>query len=332
MTRQFGLLAVAALLLSAGYLFTVSALVGRMLSRIRAPFTARDRHRTTRNNTDRNGSCHASARTLAPRTTELTSVETGVVRDARQKSVSLRGLPYRQCFGFSGLCVSVFFCGVDLFWHAPLITYPAAWLALEARAVEAQALGVFTSSQDVGTPSTIGPGSAAYDGERQVYTISGGGENMWGTADHFHYVWRKVSGDVMLEADVQFVGTRPAGGVPDAHRKACLVIRQTLDPDSVYADAATHGDGLTSLQFRNAKGGITREVKSTMVGPRRLRVEKRGTSVSMSVAAAGEEFGPAGEAAKIELTGDFYVGLAVSAHNTGRIETAAFSKVRLTAF
>jgi dipeptidyl aminopeptidase/acylaminoacyl peptidase len=188
-------------------------------------------------------------------------------------------------------------------------------------------LGIFTGSVDVGTPSTIGRGSARFDPDRNVYTISGGGENMWGSADHFHYLWTKVSGDMMLEATAEFVGTSPSTGTPAGHRKACLVIRQTLDSDSVYADAAAHGDGLTSLQWRDAKGGPTREVQSNIVGARRLRIEKRGNDLSMSIAAPGEELHPAGGSARVELTGDFYVGLGVTSHEAGRIETAAFSGV-----
>jgi len=70
----------------------------------------------------------------------------------------------------------------------------------------------------------------------------------------------------------------------DPHRKACLLIRQNLDDDSAYADAALHGDGLTSLQYREAKRAMTRERQSNLAGPRRLRLEKRGKYVSMSVA------------------------------------------------
>jgi hypothetical protein len=64
---------------------------------------------------------------------------------------------------------------------------------------------------------------------------------MWSTKDAFHYAWKKVSGDVALTADISFLdeGKEP-------HRKACLVIRQSLDADSAYVDAALHGDGLTS--------------------------------------------------------------------------------------
>ena len=61
-----------------------------------------------------------------------------------------------------------------------------------------QTLGIFTGSGDIGAPSTIGPGSTVYDPDKKTYTVSGGGENMWAAADHFQYVWKKVSGDVML--------------------------------------------------------------------------------------------------------------------------------------
>ena len=40
----------------------------------------------------------------------------------------------------------------------------------------------------------------------------------------------------------------------NAHRKACLMIRQDLDADAAYVDVAVHGDGLTSLQFRDREG------------------------------------------------------------------------------
>ncbi len=225
------------------------------------------------------------------------------------ESAILQGVPVRREF------ISMCLAGASFLVHAP--------------GVHAQSLGVFTNSGDVGMPSTIGPGSAAYDAASKIYTVSGGGENMWAAADHFQYVWKKMSGDVTLEATIGFVGTNPAGGTPDPHRKACLVIRQTLDADSPYADAATHGDGLTSLQWRDRKGDVTHEVQSGVTGPRRLRIEKRGNYVSMSIAGAGEELRPAGGAARVDFTGEFYVGLAVSAHNATRIETAAFSDVIL---
>lgn len=190
-------------------------------------------------------------------------------------------------------------------------------------------LGLFSNSGDIGKPSTIGPGSSSYDAATKTYTITGGGENIWSTSDHFQYLWTKMSGDVTLTADIVFGSGEPATGAPEAHRKACLMIRQSLDSDAVYADAASHGEGLTSLQWREAKGGVTHEIESAETGPKRLRIEKRGDYVAMWIANPGEPLRPAGGAARVELSGDFYVGLAVSAHNPGRRETVTFSNVEI---
>src|SRR5262245_39253979 len=139
------------------------------------------------------------------------------------------------------------------------------------------ALGVFEGQSDVGRPSRSG--SVDLDAAQRRYAVSGGGENMWFTTDAFHFVWRKARGDVTLAADIAF--KRPGG---EPHRKACLIVRQSLDADAAYADAALHGDGLASLQYREAKGALTREIQSNVSAPRRLRLEKRGKYVSMSIA------------------------------------------------
>ena len=206
----------------------------------------------------------------------------------------------------------------------PLWRYVAGSLGLFAFAAEADAavLGVFDGHSDVGTPKRTG--SAEFDATQLSYQVAGGGKNMWFTNDAFHFVWKRISGDVTLAADIAF---NNQGG--DPHRKACLLIRQNLDDDSAYADAALHGDGLTSLQYREAKGALTREIQSNLAGPRRLRLEKRGKYVSLSIARVGEELRPAGGSFRLELSGPFYVGLGVCAHNDDALETAVFTNVEL---
>ena len=107
-----------------------------------------------------------------------------------------------------------------------------------------------------------------------MYTVTGSGENMWQARDAFHFVWKQASGDLAVTADVSF----PAAGT-EPHRKACVMIRQSLDAGSAYVDAALHGDGLTSLQFREAQGAATHEVQANVSAPKRLRIEKRGKYV-----------------------------------------------------
>ena len=186
----------------------------------------------------------------------------------------------------------------------------------------AAVLGAFEGHSDVGAPKRAG--STEFDAIPRSYKVTGGGRNMWFTNDALHFVWRKVSGDVTLAADITFEGQ----GV-DPHRKACLLVRQSLDADSAYADAAVHGDGLTSLQYREAKGALTREIQSNIGGPRRLRLEKRGKYVSMSDAAVGQGLRPAGGSFRLEMEEPFYVGLGVCAHNDELLETALFSNVEL---
>jgi TolB protein len=178
---------------------------------------------------------------------------------------------------------------------------------------DAGALGIFQGHQDIGTPSHAG--SVDYNAADGSCKITGGGTNVWFANDSFHYVWRRVSGDVSLAADIAFVGK---GG--DPHRKTCLMIRQSLDADSPYADAALHGSGLTSLQFRETNGDLTHEIQSSVSGPTRLRIEKRGNCVTMSVATAGEALHPSGGSFRITFTGPFYIGLGVCAHNNNAAE------------
>jgi TolB protein len=184
-------------------------------------------------------------------------------------------------------------------------------------------LGIFEKNGDIGDVRKSG--SVEFDAARKSYTISGGGENMWATTDGFHFVWKRISGDVSLAADVSFDGS---GG--NAHRKACLIIRQTLDPDSAYADAALHGNGLTSLQYREVKGGPTREIQSDVTGPRRIKIEKQGEYVFMSIAREGEPLQSAGGSFRIKLSEPFYIGLGVCAHDNNALEKAVFSNVELT--
>ena len=183
--------------------------------------------------------------------------------------------------------------------------------------------GIFFGQADIG--SVAKPGSASFDLAKGEYLIAGGGANMWSTNDAFHFVSKQMSGDFTLTADVRWIGTNG-----NEHRKACLVIRQTLDPGSAYADIALHGNGLTSLQFRDATGGLTHEIQANISAPGKLRLEKRGDYISMSLASAGGELNSAGGYLRVPFKEPFYVGLAVCAHDNNAIEQAVFSNVALT--
>src|SRR5258708_14310138 len=129
----------------------------------------------------------------------------------------------------------------------------------------AQPSPTFDITGDVG--DTPQKGKLEFDGNTGEYRVTGGGANIWAATDAFYFVSKKLSGNVALTADVRFVGT---GAV--AHRKAALMIRQSLDPGSAYADVALHVDGLTSLQFRPTASAPTQEVRSELKAPARIRI------------------------------------------------------------
>jgi hypothetical protein len=184
--------------------------------------------------------------------------------------------------------------------------------------------GIFSGQSDVGRLSR--PGTAAYDAARDAYTVGSSGANMWFAEDDMHFVWRKVTGDVSIAAGVAFLGESK-----QAHRKACLMIRQSLDPGSPMVDVAVHGDGLTSLQFRAAQGAATAEIQSMTAKPEAVRLDKIGDDVFLSVAGQGEALHPSGASFRLHFNGPFYVGLAVSAHDNAAFETAVFSGVEVGA-
>jgi TolB protein len=185
-------------------------------------------------------------------------------------------------------------------------------------------LGLFESQTDVGAPPKAG--SAQYNPATQQYTITGGGANMWATQDSFHYVWKKMSGDLSFTAGVTFRGT---GG--NEHRKAGLVIRQGLGASDPYADVVVHGVGLTSLQYRSTPGGETQEIQATASAPRTIHLERHGDSFSVSVGTADGDWQYVGTI-HLALHDPVYVGLAVCSHDAAVTETADFRNVELVAF
>ena len=182
-------------------------------------------------------------------------------------------------------------------------------------------LGLFESAADVGVTPVAG--KTEFRAGDSEYQITGGGANMWGSADAFQFVFRKLTGDVAITADVRFLG---AGAV--AHRKAALMIRQSLDPDSAYADVAVHGDGLTSLQFRPSAGGATQEVRSELKAPVRLRIERRGAAYTLLAGAPGEPLKSSGPVT-VAMQDPVYIGLAVCSHDANILETAVFTNVKV---
>jgi hypothetical protein len=184
------------------------------------------------------------------------------------------------------------------------------------------AVGIFTNHGPVGDAT---PGSKAeFDAVKKEYRITGGGANVWETTDAFYFIWTRMAGDLSLTADVTWSGTSPA-----QHRKAMLMVRDGLASGAAYADAVSHGNGLTSLQFRGVANESTYQTFINIDGPARLRLVRQGSRFTMYAGKPGGELREVGPVEYVRIKDPAYVGLGVSSHVATTLETAVFSNVKL---
>jgi hypothetical protein len=183
-------------------------------------------------------------------------------------------------------------------------------------------LGIFEGSGDVGQVKV--PGSAKYDAANERYTITAAGTNMWDRQDEFFFAWKRMKGDFQINARARFVGE---GKV--AHRKIGVIVRKSLDADSPYVDIALHGDGLTSLQVRQAAGEVTTQIMAPIAGANIVQLARKGNKYTMRVAWDGEPLSAPREV-ELDLGDEVYVGVFVCSHDADESVTAEFDNVRIS--
>jgi len=189
-------------------------------------------------------------------------------------------------------------------------------------------IGIFDGQSDIG--GALVPGSAEFDDSTKTYTIRSAGYNIWYTRDEFRFLWKKMSGDVSVAADVKLPN---AAGYGD--RKAVLVIRQNLDDDAKEAMIGEHGTGMIHLAQRAEKGADITDMQYRFGGAlnnvhaRRIGIEKQGDSVAIFVSLQGEPMHQFGPPVKIHFDAPFYVGIGFCSHLPVTLDTAVISRVLL---
>lgn len=200
-------------------------------------------------------------------------------------------------------------------------------------------IGLFEGQSDVG--SALVPGSASFDGATGQYTINSAGYNIWYTRDEFRFLWKKMSGDVSLAADISFPDPNGYGD-----RKAVLVIRQDLEDDAKTVVVALHGLGMIHIAERPERGVRMRDLEFRIGGrgsrpggaspdslvnviAKRIGLEKRGDSFQLWVSLEGEPMTRFGPPITLKLDGPFYVGLGFCSHLPDKSDTAVVGNVVL---
>jgi outer membrane protein assembly factor BamB len=177
------------------------------------------------------------------------------------------------------------------------------------------------SCADIGGPVPSGDQSES----NGTWTITAGGNDIWGTSDTFHFVWQQLAGNGVVDAQVVSQSNSSSWA------KTGVMLRQSSDPGSMYyAVFVTPGNGIV-VQYRNAQGGNTAQVKTSGVAPVYLAVQRSGNTFTAYTSSDGNTWTQvAGSNITINMTGTLLAGLAATSHNSNTLGTIVFNSVNVS--
>lgn len=170
---------------------------------------------------------------------------------------------------------------------------------------------------DVGLPGGVSYANGAI-------SVSGSGLDIGGIADAFHYVNLPVIDGGQVTAHVASQTSANPGA------KAGVMIRDTLDPGAGFASMAlTPGQGAI-FQWRALAGAPASSIGlAGMAAPYWVKLARSGATLTGYVSSDGTTWTDVGSAT-VATHGIAYVGLAVTAHDIGALNTATFDHVSIT--
>jgi regulation of enolase protein 1 (concanavalin A-like superfamily) len=170
---------------------------------------------------------------------------------------------------------------------------------------------------DIGGPSPAGSSTVA----SPTLTVRGGGADIWGASDQFHYRYRVMQGDGQFTVRVT--------GVPNtnAWAKAGIMIRETLEPGSANAYLAQSAASGRVFQWRNAANGNGQSVTVAGSAPYWLRLARSGDRYTGFTSTDGSAWTQIGSAV-FPMGRSAYIGLAVTSHAQGTLCSATFTNVQ----
>jgi len=191
----------------------------------------------------------------------------------------------------------------------------------------APAAGPLTDA-DIGLPLPTDAGSASYNSSTGVWTIAGGGTDIWGNTDQFNFASTTVSGNATLTAEVTSLSDT------DPWAKAGLMFRDGSAVGAAnVAVVATPGNGV-SFQWRTTANGASNYADipgvpaPTASAPVWLELVRNGNVFTASYSTNGTTYTTVGSQT-ITLDTALLAGLAVTAHNDNLLATATFANVAI---
>jgi hypothetical protein len=169
------------------------------------------------------------------------------------------------------------------------------------------------------------PGNATGDGE--VFTVTGNGTDIQGSADHGQYLYKEMAGDGSMSCRVTDNGTGS-----NSWSKGGIMVRQTTDAGSMSAlMPITGGDGNgSSYQWRLTNGGgtgYTNNGGTAVAPPYYVKIERIGDEFTGSFSPDGIAWTQLGATQTIAMGETCLIGLAVTSHAGGELRTYTFDSL-----
>jgi regulation of enolase protein 1 (concanavalin A-like superfamily) len=181
--------------------------------------------------------------------------------------------------------------------------------------------GLALTGRDIGTPGAAGSNSLTAG----VYTVSGSGNDIWGSSDNFRFVSQSFAGDGEIIVRVTSQTST------DPWAKAGLMFRETLTAGSRHALVAlTPGNGI-AFQYRTTTAGSSGDAGSRPAAPAPnnwLRLTRRGDVFTGYQSTDGINWTTVGNVT-IPMSAVINVGLCVTSHYDGLLSTAVFDNLQL---
>ncbi len=160
------------------------------------------------------------------------------------------------------------------------------------------------------------------EGPAGTYTMTASGEDIWATADEFHFAWKEVSGAVSIIAKVESLdNTHPFA-------KAGVMIRDTLDADSRNAAVLITPENGVRFQYRNTTGGITdRYFEEGLTAPQWVKLERTAGGLVRGYHSEDGVTWTQFNLIQVRMDMPIYIGLALTSNETALAGEAKFSNV-----
>lgn len=179
------------------------------------------------------------------------------------------------------------------------------------------------SDTDIGSPGVTG--SAGYTNGN--WTVAGGGSDIWGGADQFHFASTTVNGDGTLIAKVTSIqNTDTSSG----WSKAGVMFRNNNTAGSANVSiVATYGEGV-SFQWRGTAGGQSSFLAvGSITTPVWVKLVRSAGTFTGSYSLNGSTWVQV-SSQSVTMNSTVMAGLDVTAHNNSALNIATFTNVSVT--